>query len=65
MAARAAVPLDQHEPMVERLLALGVRIGGTYGSNRFTWVADGQGFSIWSDEALLASRTEPSGDVAR
>ncbi len=51
MEASARVPLDVQEAMVERLLTLGLRIGGNYGGSEFVWSADDREFSIWSDEA--------------
>jgi hypothetical protein len=49
--ADTTVPHDQQEAMVERLLALGVRVGGNYDGSLFVWTADEREFSIWSDDA--------------
>jgi hypothetical protein len=48
------VPPDQQESMVERLLALGVRIGANYGSSTFVWSADDRAFSIWSNKTAIS-----------
>jgi hypothetical protein len=46
--ASTRVPLDQQEAMVERLLALGVKVGGSHGRTTFVWTANGQEFEVWS-----------------
>jgi hypothetical protein len=46
--ASTTVPLDQQEAMVERLIAKGVRIGGSYARSTFVWTASEQEFWIWS-----------------
>ena len=51
MVADTTVPRDQQEAMNERLLAAGVRIGGSYATSLFVWTADEREFSIWSDKA--------------
>lgn len=57
LVATTDVPPPGREAMTDRLLDLGLRIGGTYGTMPFVWVMDGRGCTIWSDQGVVADGT--------
>lgn len=53
------VALDQQEDRNEVLREQGARIGRTYGNTEFVWVADEQGFTLWSASGIAFQQTAP------
>lgn len=46
-----------HEEMVDRLAARNVRVGATFRGSDLVWVADDQGFAVWSRTARTCAGT--------
>ncbi|NVB77090.1 MAG: hypothetical protein HOV81_01725 [Kofleriaceae bacterium] len=63
--AETDVPAATREDMVDRLVARGVRIGAMYAGTRFVWVADEQGYAVWTDTACTARSAERDRDIER
>ncbi len=57
--AETTVPLAEHEEVVERLIAQGVRIGGMYATTSYRWAIDDAGLVIWKGDVIAARRAHP------
>lgn len=63
--AQTDVPRETRHDVVDRLVAQGVRVGGTYAGSDFVWVADDTGFTVWTKTSCVAEGTRRKPDVAR
>lgn len=55
--------VDEREPLIEHMCERQVRIGATYTTGGFTWVADSSGMTVWRDGVCVASRDKPPREV--
>ncbi|MBL0216515.1 MAG: hypothetical protein IPQ07_21860 [Myxococcales bacterium] len=53
--AKRTVSIEDHDAMEKHLVARGLRLGATFGSNVFVWAFDDAGYAIWSNSCVVAS----------
>jgi hypothetical protein len=54
------IPADEQEDRNEALRDAGARIGRTYGNTEYVWVADEQGFTVWTASGVAYEQAVPT-----